>query len=599
VPVGQELGPPVGGLAPRGVVRRERLELSSSRRHRVDAGACPAGREQEGAVRAPGAAEGPGLREGAEPLHGPARQVELADLPLREEGEGVAIGGPEWRGRSFRSRQGTDGRRIERPGTEHGLTVRARSGEHDLATVRGDDRCSLRRRQALGRVEHEMRGAPRLGGLGELPVGQERGEPGGDQERGHPGALAQAAPALGPAHILELCRRSLAFNRGSGPHLLDLQPRVTDVLEPLPRTFAQTPSEQLRDRRGALGRQAVPGRLFLDDRRHHVGGRLSREERLPGEHLEEHDTEAPDVGLLVDALAARLLGGHVGGGPEDDPGQRPGPGEGGGLGEVDRGRAGAGVARPGLGEAEVEDLDLSAGRELDVGGREVAVDDALAVGLLEGRGDLLGDLEGLVDGDRTPREALLEVFTHDELEGEEGLSVRFFQTVDGGDVRVVERGEEVRLALETGEALGVLSDLGREDLDGHVTVKVGVGGAVDLAHAPGPDGGGDAVVGKGLADQDDPPGGTPCVSCGSVFWQEAPGIIHRPAPQLGAPRVESIVFDSVRAEFPGPTPSFTSGENRALPGRRSGRVSRETASRSDEAGSRRTSRRPECRTGVE
>ena len=47
--------------------------------------------------------------------------------------------------------------------------------------------------------------------------------------------------------------------------------------------------------------------------------------------------------------------------------------------------------RPGLGEAEVEDLDLAVRRQLDVGGLEVAVDDALLVGALERLGDLLRD----------------------------------------------------------------------------------------------------------------------------------------------------------------------------------------------------------------
>ena len=85
------------------------------------------------------------------------------------------------------------------------------------------------------------------------------------------------------------------------------------------------------------------------------------------------------------------------------------------------------------------------------------MDDALVVGLLEGLRDLLGDLEGLVDGDRAPREALLEVLALHQLEGEEGLPVGLLETVDGGDRRVVEGGEEVGLPLEPTQALGVLA----------------------------------------------------------------------------------------------------------------------------------------------
>ena len=81
--------------------------------------------------------------------------------------------------------------------------------------------------------------------------------------------------------------------------------------------------------------------------------------RRPRQHLEEHDAEGPDVGALVDRLAARLLGRHVGRGAEDQAGRGAGVGERRRLREVGgRSRAGA-VAGPGLGEAEVEHLDLA------------------------------------------------------------------------------------------------------------------------------------------------------------------------------------------------------------------------------------------------
>ena len=248
-----------------------------------------------------------------------------------------------------------------------------------------------------------------------------------------------------------------------------------------------------------------------------------REEGPAGEHLEEDDTEGPDVGPLVDGLAARLLGGHVGGGAEDDAGQGARAGQGGGLGEVDRRPACAQVAAPGLGEAEVEHLDLPVGRELHVRGLQVAVDDALGVGLLERLGDLLRDLERLLDGDGAARETLLEVLALHELERQEGLAVRVLESVDRGDVRVVERGEQLRLALEAGEALGVLRHLERQHLDRDVATEGRVGGAVDLAHPAGPEGRGDPVVRQRLADQGASRRGTNAFSCsGNVGVQSAP-----------------------------------------------------------------------------
>ena len=62
-----------------------------------------------------------------------------------------------------------------------------------------------------------------------------------------------------------------------------------------------------------------------------------------------------------------------------------------------------------LGEAEVEDLDLAVRGDLDVGGLEVAVDDALLVGLLERLGDLLRDRRAPRRGNRPALQALREV----------------------------------------------------------------------------------------------------------------------------------------------------------------------------------------------
>ena len=150
----------------------------------------------------------------------------------------------------------------------------------------------------------------------------------------------------------------------------------------------QRSSSAAEARRGRW-RGAHPGDRLLDDRGQDVRDRLAVEEPAAGQHLEQHDAEGPDVGALVDGLAPRLLGRHVGGGPEDQAGRGAGAGQGRRLRQG--GRA-AGervvVSAPGLGEAEVEDLDLALRGELDVRGLEVAVHDALLVGLLEGLGDL-------------------------------------------------------------------------------------------------------------------------------------------------------------------------------------------------------------------
>ncbi len=66
------------------------------------------------------------------------------------------------------------------------------------------------------------------------------------------------------------------------------------------------------------------------------------------------------------------------------------------------------------------------------------MDDALGVGLLEGLDNLLRDLECLVGRDLTALEPLLELLAFDELEDEERFSPRLLESVNGGDVWVVE-----------------------------------------------------------------------------------------------------------------------------------------------------------------
>ena len=227
---------------------------------------------------------------------------------------------------------------------------------------------------------------------------------------------------------------------------------------------------------------------------------------LAGQHLEQHDAEGPDVGALVDGLAPRLLGGHVGGGAEDQAGRGAGAGQGRRLRQGGR-AAGERVviSAPGLGEAEVEDLDLALRGQLDVRGLEVAVHDALLVGLLQRVGDLAGDRDRLVDGNRAALQALREILALDQLHGDEvdrspTVEARALEAVEVGDVRMVERGEEPAFALEPGESLGIRRESLGQELERDLAAELRVGGAVDLAHPTGPEGRGDPVLRERLSD---------------------------------------------------------------------------------------------------
>ncbi len=93
-----------------------------------------------------------------------------------------------------------------------------------------------------------------------------------------------------------------------------------------------------------------------------------------------------------------------------------------------------------------------------------------------------------------------QILTLRQFQYEEVGALVLGQVIDGGDARVVERGEDVGFALESGEALRVLGKRLGQHLDRHLAPELGVLGPVDHTHAALTELGGDLEVGKCLAD---------------------------------------------------------------------------------------------------
>jgi hypothetical protein len=60
--------------------------------------------------------------------------------------------------------------------------------------------------------------------------------------------------------------------------------------------------------------------------------------------------------------------------------------------------------------------------------------------------------------------------------------------MNGGDVRVIERGQDLRFAIKALPPLHIVGDELRQDLDRDVALQSAVAGAIHLAHAAGADG---------------------------------------------------------------------------------------------------------------
>jgi hypothetical protein len=185
---------------------------------------------------------------------------------------------------------------------------------------------------------------------------------------------------------------------------------VGALVRALLEAVADDALERGRDR--PVRRQEVR-RLFLEDCRHGVGGRVAAEGPAAREHLVEDRAEAEEVGSVVRGQAAELLGRHVPERPQDGPRLRA-------LRlrrEVRRAAPGAGLDE--LREAEVEDLDPAVLRDEKVLGLEVPVDDSLLVGGRESPGDLDGEVHRLAHGQRAGGETRAQRFAFEELHHED------------------------------------------------------------------------------------------------------------------------------------------------------------------------------------
>ena len=143
-----------------------------------------------------------------------------------------------------------------------------------------------------------------------------------------------------------------------------------------------------------------------------------------------------------------------------------------------------------LGEAEIEHLDAPVGHDHDVAGLQVAVGDALLMGAADRVGKRYREVEKPVDRQAAGRNHLVERLSLDELHGQEvePFAIRtlgVLDRVDRDDVRVVERGDDLGLALEALQPLGIFGHVGGQHLQCDAALQAGVLCDIDLTHAAG------------------------------------------------------------------------------------------------------------------
>jgi hypothetical protein len=102
-----------------------------------------------------------------------------------------------------------------------------------------------------------------------------------------------------------------------------------------------------------------------------------------------------------------------------------------------------------LGEAEVEDFCVAKGRDEDIGGLDIAMDDAFAMGGVQTVGDFCGEFEKLIRWKRAAEDRVTQSLALQPLHHDEVVAVHMANFVDGADAGMIQGGGGASFALET------------------------------------------------------------------------------------------------------------------------------------------------------
>jgi hypothetical protein len=97
--------------------------------------------------------------------------------------------------------------------------------------------------------------------------------------------------------------------------------------------------------------------------------------------------------------------------------------------------------------------------------------------------DLPRDGDGLVDGQRAAFQRLALDQLHDDRSEIAGV----FDAVHRGNVGMIQRRQQFRLALKAGDAIGIAAHRLGQDFDRDVALQLRIARAIHLAHAAGAD----------------------------------------------------------------------------------------------------------------
>ena len=147
-------------------------------------------------------------------------------------------------------------------------------------------------------------------------------------------------------------------------------------------------------------------------------------------------------------------------------------------------------------QPKVEQLRPRLGQH-DVGGLQIPVDDPLPVRLVQRIRHVDGDLQRLVEWQCPFLQPLGHGLSIEILHDQKVDAVLASDVMEGADVRVVQGGDGASFSFKPLLQVRIRRHMLWQHLDGDGPVQPGVGGLVDLAHAPRAEGGVDLVGAEG------------------------------------------------------------------------------------------------------
>jgi hypothetical protein len=134
-----------------------------------------------------------------------------------------------------------------------------------------------------------------------------------------------------------------------------------------------------------------------------------------------------------------------------------------------------------LGQTKVKYL-CTCRRDLDVGGLEIPVDNALSMCRCNGRGDLRTKSKSVLNRQRPAAKALRQSIARKVLHDEKGDAALGAHIEEGADVGMRQGRDSPRFTIESPDGIRVDSDRIRQDFDGNPAAEANVATLIDFTH---------------------------------------------------------------------------------------------------------------------